>query len=48
MHAIIVYIKLQIAELIEGTETTLQVIQKLIIQEGLLKHREEATIGLNH
>jgi hypothetical protein len=27
---------------------TLKVIHKMVIQEGLVKHIEEATIGLNH
>jgi hypothetical protein len=37
----------QIAELTTGTITTLRAIHKGVIQEDLVKHREEVTIGLN-
>jgi hypothetical protein len=47
MHVIILYTKLRIAELTTGTQTSLKVIHKGVIQEGLVKHREEVTIGLN-
>ena len=41
MHVIILDIKLSIAELTTGTITTLRVIHKGVIQEDLVKHKEE-------
>jgi hypothetical protein len=39
MHVLILDIKLQIAEKIEEIETTLKIMHKMVIQEGLVKHR---------
>ena len=47
MHVIILDIKLQIVELTIETITTLRAIHKGVIQEDLVKHKEEVTIGLN-
>jgi hypothetical protein len=47
MHVIILDIKLYIAELTTRTITTLRAIHKGVIQEDLVKHKEEVTTGLN-
>jgi hypothetical protein len=47
MHVIILDIKLQIAELTTRTITTLRAIHKGVVQEDLVKHRDEVTTGLN-
>ena len=47
MHVIILDINMRIEELTIGTITTLRVIHKWVTQEGLVKHKEEVTTGLN-
>jgi hypothetical protein len=47
MLVIILDIKIEIAELTIGTINTLRAINKGVIQEDLVKHREEVTTGLN-
>jgi hypothetical protein len=47
MHVIISDIKLEIVELTTGKITTLRAKHKWVIQEDLVKNRDEVTTGLN-